>query len=312
MMMDWRRRRRVWVKRWKKRRENFELLGARLAMDLFERLPERCVVPMGRGLGRLAFRLSRKHRRQALENLERTFPEWSAARRKQVAQQSFEAFGSSVVEWLYLGAAPAEQVGARVEVRGLEHLRKAVFRGRGVVVVTAHFGSWELIPLALRVRLPGQAIAVVGRPFRNQALYTQVIERRSRGGIEVLGRSALAVRRALRERAIVGVLLDQYTPERRGGKLVPFFGKRAWTAVGPATLAQRLGTPVVPMHLLPLGGGRHELVIGPEIELCQEGDEAAMVIENTRRLSLAIEGFIREHPESWLWLHHRWRHSPDC
>jgi KDO2-lipid IV(A) lauroyltransferase len=162
------------------------------------------------------------------------------------------------------------------------------------------------------VTRPDWRISAVGRAQRNTALYEMIRARREQGGGVLLPQDARAILRALRENAIVGVLVDQYTTGRKGGVLVPFLGLRAWSNAGPALLALRTGAALVPVHVERVGPRRHRIVFEPEIEPVSTGDREADVRETSERLQAAISTWIRRDPVPWLWSHRRFRRSPDA
>ncbi|MFQ5416342.1 MAG: lysophospholipid acyltransferase family protein, partial [Myxococcota bacterium] len=156
------------------------------------------------------------------------------------------------------------------------------------------------------------ALTAVARAQRNPHLQCRIDARRRIGGdVEPLAQSAFAVRRALRRGLGVGVLADHYLAPRRGGRLVPFLGRRAWTNSGPGALAAASGSPLLLTHTVPLGAGRHRIDIGPEILCPRTGDRRRDADVMTKAMNAAIGGWIRKRPEVWLWYHARFRGSPD-
>jgi KDO2-lipid IV(A) lauroyltransferase len=179
-----------------------------------------------------------------------------------------------------------------------------------VLVLTAHFGSFELAIAAMaRAGLP---ISVVHRPLANARLDAQLVGWRRRAGVQVLerGSAARAALRALREGRFLVVPLDQ-NAHKREGVFVPFFGRPACTRDGPARLALRAGTPVLPVFIFrePGPGIRHVIRTGAALDLPPPGAGGAAA-ELTARMTAAIEGAVREAPDHWIWNHRRWRTRP--
>jgi len=284
---------------------------ARPVVFVAERVPERWRLDFGAFLGGVLYRLVPSRRRIARDNLRIAFPDWSSERVDAVARASFAELGRNLVEWTTLPSLTPEELLERVECHGFEHIEQALKRGRGAFLVTAHYGSWELLPAVMAARLPQFEFVAVGRRFENPAVQRQVERRRHAGGGGLVDRDARAILRALRRGAAVGVLVDQTNRKKRGGRLVPFFDKRVWTTIGPATLALRSGAAIVPASIRRVDGRHHRVEAGPEIEFPDSGDRHRDIIEITARMNNAFEALIREHPEPWLWLHQRWRRSPD-
>jgi KDO2-lipid IV(A) lauroyltransferase len=117
--------------------------------------------------------------------------------------------------------------------------------------------------------------------------------------------------RALRRNAAVGILVDLRRSKKRGGILVPFLGHRAWTTHGPATIARRTGAALIPVFTRRSEGVRHRIEFLPELEQPRSADLHADTIAVTAALNDALASFIFAEPRSWLWIHRRWRRSPD-
>lgn len=287
------------------------LVIGQLVTSLAKRVPEKLALRAGATLGRVAFWALPRRRRLARSNLRIAFPAWSEERREEVARASLEELGRSLAEWSRLPALGAEELRSRVELVGAEHAERALAAGRGAFFATGHYGNWELLPAAWRAWRPELELVVVGRTFEDEGIQRRVEQRRLLGGGALLRRDAREILRALRKGAAVGVLVDLYTPERRGGVLLPFFGHRAWTDVGPATLALRTGAPIVPVTIRRAGEGRHRMVFRPPLVPVSSGDRRRDIAGLAIRTLEALETAIREDPASWLWIHRRWKRSPD-
>ena len=279
---------------------------------LLRALPERAARETGARTALLGARAWPRQRRVALANLSVAFPDWAAARREALLAEHIRQLGRHAAEWARLTTASPQALLARFEFEGVRRLEAACADGRGALLVTAHFGCWELLLPALRARLPGHRFAAVGRAQRNPFLQRMIATRRTAAdGHGALSQSAVAVRRALRDGGSVGLLADHYTAERRGGVLVPFLGRRAWTSPAPAKLARAHARPLLLVRTHPLPRGRHRVVVGPEVSPPARAEGVRGVAAATEQINDAISGWIVERPEQWLWLHARFRGSPD-
>jgi len=283
---------------------------ARLLIAALRGLPERNALATGALGGRGVLRLSRRHRERARTNIRIVYPAWSDAQVAALLHASFAEIGRIAAEWARQPQLSAEQLLARVEFHGLEHLEKALQRGRGAIVLTAHYGHWELIPSALRLRLPHLEVTLIGRTLENPRVQALVASRRNLGGGVVLERDTAEIIRALRRNAAVGILVDLRRSEKRGGILVPFLGQLAWTTHGPATIARRTGAALIPAFTRRSEGVRHRIEFLPELEQPRSADVYADAIAVTAALNDALASFIFAEPSSWLWVHRRWRRSP--
>ena len=274
-------------------------------------LPESAAYALGEGAGRLAFRLDRRHRLVAIENLSRAFPErFSPSEIEALARRVFENLGRTVVDVARSDRLLGGREAGAMQVDGFERLLSARQRGKGVLVITAHLGPWELLPLFI-ARHYGPS-HMVARPLDDPRLDDLLTRMRERGGNRVIRkRDALqAVLQVLRRGETVGILIDQHISEKEGA-VVPFFGRPASTATGPALIAVRSGAAVVPMVILREARGHYRVQIAPEVPIRRSGDLRADLAVNTARFTAAIESFIRERPDQWFWVHRRWKtHLP--
>lgn len=205
-------------------------------------------------------------------------------------------------------ARPIARTLAAIRLEGLHHLEDVMASHGRALILTAHLGNWELLPIASR--LTGYPLAIVVRPLDSPWLDALADGLRRKSGVELIQkRGALrSVLRALGGGRMVGILLDQ-NAARREGVFVPFFGRPASTSKSLALLAVRTGAPVIPIFIRRDAAGGHRVMIEPPLPVPAGGGEDA-VAELTRRCTEAIEAAIREAPEQWLWIHRRWRTRP--
>jgi KDO2-lipid IV(A) lauroyltransferase len=286
-------------------RHQLEYAGVRAAVACAARLPDRFAEVCGRGVGRLFWQLDRRHRRTAIANVAAAFPNRTAAEHRAIVRGAFEHFGELLFAVLKFSGLTGEEMLARVEFQGDEHVRAAHARNAGVLFVTGHFGFWEIQALVHALRLP--PMAVLARTLDNPALNDLLEHIRTRTGNTVIYRQGTlrGVLRALHANHGVGVLVDQHTLSRDAVD-VSFFGRPAATTPLVATLALRTGAPVIPLFALPLGGGRYRLVYEPPVPPPVSDDPDA-IRDFTQRCSDVLEMYVRRCPERWLWMHRRWR-----
>jgi Kdo2-lipid IVA lauroyltransferase/acyltransferase len=287
------------------RRHRVEYAVLQGVAALVRRLPQRAATALGHGIGAIVYRLDRRHRRITLDNLAATFPERSTQERARIAREVFGHFGRKLVELLWFtGLPPARQL-ELVEFVGAEHIEAAQRAGRGALIVTGHFGFWELHALAHGLRLG--PMAVVARALDNPLLDRLLIDLRSSTGNVVIDRKGglRRIMRALNANQAVAVLIDQHILTADAVK-VDFMGRPAATTSAVAVLALRTGAAVIPAFSLPLNDGRYRLIYEAPIPLpVDESPEA--VRELTQRCTKVLEKYVRVHPERWLWMHRRWR-----
>jgi KDO2-lipid IV(A) lauroyltransferase len=267
-------------------------------------LPQRVVRRLGRGCGRLAFLLLGRRRRLTLDNLAQAFPERDPAARRRLARDCFAWQGALQFEQVWaLGRADVEE---RFEIVGREHLERAQALGKGLFILASHYGCWEIAAAPLG-RLLGK-LHVVARRQSNPHFAAEFERLRERTGSVQIDRSRAGVRmlKVLKRGGAVGVLVDQRVRPSQA-LLVPFLGRLAWTSRLPAYLSTVTGCVAVPMVCVPLPDGRYRMTLDAPILPEGEGDDE--VERLTLRYNQALEPYVRERPELWLWMHTRWQRT---
>lgn len=254
--------------------------------------------------------LAPSRQRIAVDNMRQVFGDrYSEKEYRQLAAQVTRGVARTMVELLKFPYLTQEQIQALVTVEGIEHLRAALAQGRGAIMVTAHYGNWELLgPVITGADLPCTAVA---RDSEETFTANLINRARQSHGVEVLARENLrGMLRTLRENRILSILPDQHA--WGGSIIVDFLGRPAATAVGPATLALRTGCAVVPGFCRRLPEGGFAVEFRPALQMRWTGDREADVRSNTILVNQVLEQEILAHPEQWLWLHRRWKvqHAP--
>jgi len=253
----------------------------------------------GERLAMILYRLDKKHRVRTLANLELAFPEWTTERREQTATEVYRHFGRIAADFMRTSLRTLEEVRS-AEVIGLEHLEEAKAAGKGVLIITAHYGNWERF--AHWFHAAGYTLNVVARDANQGAVTEEMTRLRNQAGAEVLarGNAARAILTKLKANELVGILNDQ----NNGDCFVPFFGKPCGTTLGPAVMHMRTGAALIPSYFTRFGPGQYRAEFHPAVKGEDFGGDQEKI---TARLNEILEGVIRKHPEQWLWLHDRWK-----
>ena len=268
-------------------------------------LPHRIGLGIGRGIGNLAYRLAGSRRFVVLRNLELCFPDLADVERRALAKRHFKALGMSIVE-MGLGRWASDRFHDRVStLNGVEHLEAAVAEGRGIILLSAHFTTLEIM---------GRKLAMVSPPF--DAVYrrnrSDFITELMRSGREVSADDSIEKRdikrmvRSLRAGRPVWYAPDQ-SYDRKGSVVIEFFGVPTMHTTATSTLA-RLGRAItLPYFPERLANGRYVFTIGPPLEDFPSDDE----VEDTRKYVRALETHIRRCPEQYFWVHRKFKNLPD-
>ncbi len=286
-------------------RFRIEAALARLCRSASRVLPRRAMLAVGAALGSGISRLARRRFGIALENLRRALPELSDRERRRIARGCFRTLGRNAIDIFYFHRYSAASVGGDVRLEGWEHLERAHARGKGVLLISGHFGHWELT--ALMVGYRGIRMGLLSRPLDNRALQQMLLDVRLASGNYLIPKADAmkGLMRALRAGDAIAFLIDQDAHEH--GIAVPFFGRPASTTTTPARLALRTGAALVPVFTVRDSDGAHRIAFEPEIEIDAGAEPQAEIRRLTERMTERLERRIREHPDHWFWMHRRWK-----
>ncbi len=258
------------------------------------------------GAASALFTLFPRLRRRAIANVARVFPELTPPAARRVALASFRAVGRCAADVPLLRRVSRAALLDLVEIHGFGRLEAALARGRGVVAIAPHLGNWEVFAAALAAR--GVPVTAVAAELYDPRLGRYLVGARRRWGVGTIvkgtpgaTREALGV---LQRGEMLGTLIDLHT--RDEGVAVPFLGRTSHVAAGPIRLALRTGAAVVPMAIVRAADGRYAAEIREPLALGATDESARDVEEGVRRAAAALEAFIREFPDQWLWMHDRW------
>jgi len=272
-------------------------------------LPAPAAYVLGSILGALARRVLKRHWRTALENIERAFGAgMTRLERERLAARVFRNLGVMFFEFNRMAWLDRRGIEKSVEFKGLERIEKALRRGKGVMLLTAHYGNWELLHASLGHM--GYSLELVVRKLDSPTFEEFVSWVRARSGINIVYKvkAMLPLVRRLNANAVAMILADQNTT-RGEGYFVDFFGTPACTNKGPALLAQKTAAAVLPVFIV-RDGTRHTVEVHEELEFVSTGDRDADARANTAVYTKAVEMAIRAHPEQWFWVHRRWKTRP--
>jgi KDO2-lipid IV(A) lauroyltransferase len=292
-----------------KRLRQFLLFAAMVAVTFpFAVLPYRIALKVGDALGLLAYVLWKSRRTIAIDNLRRAAARGAIELDRDpasVIRQNFRNFGRSFIEVIKIYCGFGDRIFRSVEVRGAEHVARALEKGRGALLITAHCGNWEL--LALYASLNVTPINIVARRQNNE-FFNRFIERtRAKYGNRLIYKEGALkkILAALKKNEMVGILIDQ-SVIRAEGIVVPFLGRNAYAMRTPALIARKTGTPVVPAFIRRTESG-HVIEAGAEIPLDTSGDSDEALMQDTVNFLRPVEDFVSKYPAEWLWIHRRWK-----
>jgi KDO2-lipid IV(A) lauroyltransferase len=249
--------------------------------------------------------------RMARGSIAAAFPEKTAAEHEAILRGAWDNFAMVVVEFLFLAELadefdPAHPAEGKVTVAGLDHFASLRDDGKPAVIIAAHLANWEILGVVAH-KFGLQTVL----PFRapgNMHLADDVLAQREAlmGTLVESGRGAsFEIAAALDRGEHLGMLVDQRLAR---GLDLPFFGRPAQTNPLAAKFARAYDCPVHGARAIRMPGGRLHLELTPPIHLPRDADGLVDVEAGTLMINQIVEGWVREHPEQWFWLHNRWRH----
>jgi Kdo2-lipid IVA lauroyltransferase/acyltransferase len=247
--------------------------------------------------------------RTALANLRAAFPEKTDAERKRIALEAWDNLGRTGAEYAHLDSLfdydPEATAPTRTEVAGIEHFFALRDDGEPGLIFSAHLANWEL-PAICAARFGLDATAVF-RPPNNPAAarLVQEVRRRSMGGLAASTPGAVfAMRDVVENGGHLGQLIDQHFTR---GVVVQFLGRPCLANPLLAKLARHYECPVHGVRVVRLPEGRFRLELTPPLDLPRASDGTIDVAGAMQAMTAVVEGWVRENPGQWLWMHRRWR-----
>jgi KDO2-lipid IV(A) lauroyltransferase len=270
-------------------------------LRLFEPLPYRLQMGMGRALGALLYRLPSGFRRYARRNLELCYPQATPAEREALLKSHFQSLGMGLFETGITWWSPASRLLKLTEVTGLEHLEAALAKGQGAILLSAHFTTLEIGARAICARRP---TSIMYRPTKNGVLERFLQRNRGRHAKRAIPRDDIrTLIGALKANEIVWYAPDQ-AYRKKGAEMVPFFGIPAATNTATSRLARLTGAAVLPYFPERLPDNRgYRMTIQPELKDFPGPDPAADAL----RFNQLIEAQIARVPGQYLWIHRRFK-----
>lgn len=289
----------------KKIRFVIEYCVATFVLFIFHFLPDAWIWKSAKFLGRAGFYISKKRREIALKNLRMVYGDsLSDSEIINLAICSFEHAVLSIAELFFIDRI-LEKAPKAIRYKGLEHLDQALEKGKGIILLVSHAGSWELLGLLGR-KIP---LATVVKEIRNPLINQRINEYRKLGGNLPLEKrnSAREVLRWLGKNQMVAILVDQWAgPE---GIPAKFFGRMTSTTSLPLRLAKASRAVIVAGFCIRTGLGEFEIQLEPAVKYDRTDKEEEQAV--TDRLNKIVEAKIREYPAQWTWGHRRWKDMPE-
>ncbi|HUD50632.1 hypothetical protein [Parvibaculum sp.] len=244
--------------------------------------------------------------RRARNNIARAMPELSNAEIERVVIGMWDNLGRTAFEYAHLDKFSRPEERHRIEIVGIEPLLAYAATGKGGMLVSGHFANWELMPLVMRLEgLDGGGVyRAANNPYVNDWMVTMRRELIVPDQIAKGPKGARLLIQAIRDKRFVAMLIDQRLSEGVEARL---FGLPAMTTPTPAVIALRYDAALIPASIVRTEGAHFRVTVHAPVELRRDAEPTAEILRVTQLLNDFLEARIRERPESWFWLHNRWK-----
>lgn len=279
-----------------------EAIIVKTALIIFGAMPFATASNIGGWLGRKIGPLT-KADRTARNNIKLAMPELSSERVDEIVRGMWDNLGRTVTEYSHLTKMTPEKVRALVEITDPAQMQRLV-ENKGGFLLTGHFGNWEFT--GVTTHHMGCKTHIVYRKANNPYVDKIIWDIRSTYQTDGSAKGSVGARKiiqSLKKGLNIAMLVDQ---KQNDGISVPFFGIPAMTAPAIATLALKYDPVIFPGIIVRSGGAKFKFIFAPEMKIRKTGDDAADTMAMMTEVNLMLEGWIREHPEQWFWVHNRW------
>ena len=280
----------------------------RIVQWLMERLPRRLAYALAIVIARFAFIFARSARRMLQMNLRAALPEVSDKELRLITWNNFRNHSKAYADLMRLPRARVEELRPLLHIEGAEHLEAARAYGRGVLVVSAHMGSWEIAAAIWSATIA--PVSLFAEELEPRELYEWYRRTRARLGISVLPLTRAGLRQVVRALEAEEMVVTAIDRDILGSGLVmDFFGRPAHIPEGPAAIAIRKGTPLLPVCVYRLADDSYQAVGYPPILAEPTGDRDRDLRQVMNRLVAHLEEIIRAHPDQWHMPHSVWERA---
>ena len=282
-----------------------------LTILIFRILPISWVRRFSGFVGRRFYAMADKSRKYALNNLEMVYGnETTEQEREKMAKAVFIEEIKSFFDYMaYSHLTNKKRFFSLIEVEGEEHLRAAYEQGKGVICLVPHISSWEFA--AITPPMLGYDTWAASKSMKLKALENLMVKFRAKRGMKNITREGSYEKliNVLKKGECLVLMIDQDTKVK--GVFVDFFGKPAYTPLGASRLALETGALIVPMVMTRKEDDNYRFIIYPELPVVNTGNMEADLLENTQRQTKIMEDMVRRYPTQWVWMHRRWKTTPE-
>ncbi len=273
---------------------------------LVKKTPSRLRDAIVKTLGRGAFLLDRKHRRYGQINLQKALGV-SSKEAKAILKKVYENLAFNLADFVQNQNTTKEAILHKVRFENEDIYQKALRRDKPILLMGAHYGNWEILPLAIAAKFE-TPLSIVGRPLDSEAMDAILKQNREQFDIELIPkrRAMKKIITAIARKRAIGILVDQHTTDREG-IAVKFFGMQAMHTPALSLLSRKYEAPIIPVFVTSDDHHTYTITFYEPIEPIRTENEKADILALTQAQADITEKVIRKRPHEWFWLHRRWK-----
>jgi len=262
-----------------------------------------------KALAYLFYKFHKKYYKVAKANIDFIYSNSLAdIEKEQLIKDMFYSLAQNFGSFIENQGVSKDKLLSKVEFKNDKLFIDALNSGKAVILITAHQGNWEILPLAISAKY--HPLVGVGRPLNQPWLDKVLRKNREQFGIEMIDKSGgmRGMVKVVRDKKLLGLLVDQNLP----GVDVEFFGKKASHTTAAALLARKFDAIVVPCFIKRVGFEKYEARFYDPIEIEKTDDLEKDIWLHTQKQAKITQEVIKDNPEQWLWIHRRWKkHYPE-
>ena len=260
-------------------------------------------------LSYILFSVNKKHRKIAKANLDLAYEDTiSEDEKNEIIKGCYKNLVYTLADFIRNQGATKEEVLSKVTFKNESFLTKLIKDNRKIIIMTAHYGNWELLSLAIAAKLT--PLSIVGRDLESDVMNKILTKNREQFDVELLSKTGAmkGMVQALKKNRPVGILVDQNTKNEEG-ILIDFFGKKARHTPSAAVLAKKFDAVIIPAFIKSIDNENYEIEFFESFEVSNSEDKEKDILECVQKQADITEQVIRSKPNEWFWLHQRWKNQ---
>jgi len=288
----------------KKIRYYIEYYALKIFMFFIFLIPVRFTKPIAIVISKIAYTFIPIRKKHIINSLKEAFPLKNDEEILQITKDVYRQFAITIMEMIFFNKLKKEQLKYAINIENIYLIEKAYKAGKGCILLSAHFGNWELLAKSFAQR---HSMSVIVAGQENYLVDKLINDLRTTNGYNTIYKDksvAKKVLKALKQNDFVAILGDQ--DANKQGVFVPFFGRLASTAKGPAVFALKAKCPVYTAFCVRLADGTYKATV-EEIKIPENMPESEAVEYIMAEYNKVLQSYVEKYPSLWFWFHRRWK-----